>query len=859
MNVQDQDNHAITHDATALNDGPLSWHSVPRPRFAVPSPPQESGADTALTLEEQAETLRTAIGHHLRYTLAKYQEQATARNYYEALVLTLRNLLTDAWIRTQKGYYDRDVKRVYYLSAEFMIGRHLETVLVNLQMEEACRRALRELGLGLPDIAELEWDAGLGTGGLGRLAACLLDSMATLGIPAYGYGIRYEYGIFRQKIENGRQVETADNWLRYGNPWEIPRPEFIYPVRFYGRLHTSSDDHGRQRSELVDAQLVIAMAHDIPIPGYGNGVVNTLRLWAAKSSREFDLEYFNHGDYDRAVEDKNQTENISRVLYPRDDIIQGRELCLKQEYFLVSASLQDILRRYKYSHPTLDGLADKAAIQLNDTHPALAVPELMRLLTDQEGLPWDRAWALTRQCIGFTNHTLMPEALERWPVELLGHVLPRILQIIYEINERFLHEVATRYPGDLQRIRRLSLIEEGPEKQVRMANLAIVGSHAVNGVSRLHSQLLSQLAFPDFAEMYPARFSNKTNGITPRLWVKSANPGLAQLITRQLGEEWLTHLDELRRLEPLAQDPAFRREWAQVKRANKQRLAGSIVASQGIVVDPASLFDCQIKRIHEYKRQLLKVLHVIVQYNRLRENPDSESPRTVLFAGKAAPAYWMAKKIIHLIHAVAGVVNREAKLDGRLKVVFIPNYGVSTATLIIPAADLSEQISTAGSEASGTSNMKLSLNGALTIGTLDGANIEIRAAVGEEHFFHFGLTAEQVAERIRCGYQPVEFCRQNAELARAVEMIRSGYFSPEQPDVFQPIVDALLRPREPFMVLADFAAYSQCQNRVTRLYRDQESWLEKSILNVARMGYFSSDRTVREYAQDTWGINLEEP
>jgi starch phosphorylase len=856
MSVKDQPSTVPANGAAAVGEGPVSWHSFPRPWFGIPYPPDQPEPLSEPTVETQAAALRVAIRNHLRYTLAKYQARATPRNYYEALVLTLRNLLTDAWIQTQKDYYDRDAKRVYYLSAEYMIGRHLDTVLVNLQLEEACRLALSSLGTCLPDITEQEWDAGLGTGGLGRLAACLLDSMASLGVPAYGYGIRYEYGIFRQKIENGRQVETADNWLRYGNPWEIPRPEFIYPVRFYGRPHTYTDERGRTRTELLDSQLVIAMAHDIPIPGYGNGVVNTLRLWAAKSSREFDLEYFNDGDYNRAVEDKNRTENISRVLYPRDDIFPGRELRLKQEYFLVSASLQDILRRYQNCHNTLDALPQKAAIQLNDTHPALAIPELMRLLIDEHGLSWEQAWILSRASLGFTNHTLMPEALERWPVEVMGHVLPRILQIIFEINARFLVEVSARFPGDPERLRRMSLIEEGEEKRVRMANLAVVGSHAVNGVSGLHSQLLSQQAFRDFFELYPERFSNKTNGVTPRLWLGRANPALAQLLTRHLGDRWITHLEDLEALEPLADDAAFRREWAKVKRGNKQRLAGSIAAGQGIVLDCDSLFDCQIKRIHEYKRQLLNLLHVIVRYNQLRDGADAGLPRSVIFAGKAAPAYWMAKKIIHLIHAVAGVVNRDPKLAGRLKVVFVPNYGVSAAELIIPAADLSEQISTAGSEASGTSNMKLALNGALTVGTLDGANIEIRSAVGAENFFLFGLDTAQVQEHIRSGYKPRDYYLQNPALARALDMIRDGFFSPEQPDVFQPIVDALLRPGEPFMVLADFSSYVECQERIRALYAEPDAWARKSILNVARMGYFSSDRTIREYARDIWSVSV---
>lgn len=808
----------------------------------------------ARTFKERVAALHTSIRNHIRYTLAKGQASATRRNYYQALVYAIRNQLTDDWIDTHDSGYSKDVRRVYYISPEYMIGRHLETVMTNLVMEDVCRQAVQQFDLSLEEVVGLEWDAGLGAGGLGRLAACFLDSMATLGIPSYCYGIRYEYGIFFQKIDGGCQVETPDNWLRYGNPWEVPRPECLYPVRLYGRVCEHRGPDGRVRVELADPQLIMAMAYDIPVPGYDNGVVNTLRLWAAKSSREFDLDYFNHGDYGSAVEDKTRTECISHVLYPRDDIFQGRELRLKQEYFLVSASLQDVVHRYKKTHQTFDAFPEKAVVQLNDTHPSLAVPELMRILVDEEGLEWGKAWAITRATFAFTNHTLMPEALERWPVRMMGHVLPRILQIVCEINHRFLVEVAQRFPGDVGRLQRMSLIEEGEEKHVRMANLAIVGSHSVNGVSALHTRLLGERCFPDFWEAYPERFSNKTNGITPRLWLKKANPGLAQLISSRIGDSWVTNLDELERLVPLATAPDFRAAWAAVKHANKKVLAAFLEAKLGVGVNTNSLFDSQVKRIHEYKRQLLSLLHAVVLYNRLKDGTGQGLPRTILYAGKAAPAYWMAKNIIHLINAVGDKVNSDPSVGDRLKVIFIPNYSVSLAEAVIPATELSEQISTAGSEASGTSNMKLAINGALTIGTLDGANIEIREAVGAENFFLFGLNAAEVEERKRLGYQPSDYYYYNVELKRAVDMIRDGYFSPERRDAFHPIVDALLRPDDPFFVLADFESYFACQQRVEKAYRDPDWWARCSILNTAKMSRFSSDNTVRAYAEEIWKV-----
>jgi starch phosphorylase len=806
-------------------------------------------------LGKDVPALKRSILDHLRYTLAKDQYTATTRDYYQALVHSVRDRLIDGWIRTQQQYYDVDAKRVYYLSIEFLLGRLLNDSLINLRLDATCRQALSELGLDLDDLCELEWDAGLGNGGLGRLAACFLDSMATLGLAGYGYGIRYEYGMFFQRIENGAQVEVPDNWLRYGNPWEVARPEYLFPVRFCGQVYEHVDASGRLRPEWLHTELVMAMACDIPVPGYGNNVVNTLRLWTAKSSREFDLSYFNHGDYIRALQEKDLTENISRVLYPSDEVASGQELRLKQEYFLVSATLQDILRRYRKEHKDFEALSDKVAIQLNDTHPALAIPELMRLLVDREGLAWEDAWSVAVKTFGYTNHTIMAEALERWPVHLLGRVLPRHLQIIYEINRRFLDDVARRYPGDVDRLRRVSLIEEGPEQRVRMANLAIVGSHAINGVSALHSDILRERTFHDFFELFPERFSNKTNGITPRRWLRKANPGLAGLITKAIGDRWITDLERLVELVPLAEDGEFRSAWARVKRDNKERLAQVIDTEKGVRVPTDALFDCQVKRIHEYKRQLLNVLRVIVAYHRIKDRlADRGVPRTVVFGGKAAPGYFLAKCIIQLINGVAHVVNHDPEVGDRLKVVFLPNYRVSQAEVIIPAADLSEQISTAGTEASGTSNMKFALNGALTIGTLDGANIEIREAVGDDNIFLFGLATPEVEELRRKGYRPREYYKSQPELRRALDTIRDGTFSHGDRGLFQPILESLLDGGDRYLVLADFASYLACQERVAALYQDQDAWTRQAILNVAHMGRFSSDRVIRQYGHEIWGV-----
>ncbi len=811
------------------------------------------GALLADVLTSDVEGLKRAFAHHLEHSLAKDTFSATRLDFYKSLALTVRDRLVERWIATQEEYYRHDVKRVYYLSLEFLMGRALGNNVINLGLANRARQTVRDLGLDFDELEQLEEDAGLGNGGLGRLAACFLDSMATLELPGYGYGIRYEYGIFFQRIVDGEQVEAPDNWLRYEYPWDIARPEYLYPVRFYGHVNESRDGAGRMQYDWVEGQFVMAMAYDTPIPGYCNNTVNTLRLWTAKSSREFDLSCFNNGDYLRAVEDKRQSELISTVLYPNDQFFVGAELRLKQEYFLVSATLQDVLRRYKKAHVSFEPFPDKVALQLNDTHPALAVAELMRLLVDEEGLGWDEAWEITVASCGYTNHTVLPEALERWPVSLVGDVLPRLLQVIFEINKRFLDAVATRFPRDADRLRRMSLIEEGADKKVRMAHLAIVGSHAVNGVAALHTHLLKRDVFRDFYELYPERFHNKTNGITQRRWLRKCNPGLAAVITEAIGGGWLTNLDELKTLRGFAEDEQFRSCWRAVKLANKQRLADLIARENGVTVDPASMFDCQVKRMHEYKRQLLNVLHTVALYHYLVDHQDADVvPRTVIFSGKAAPGYAVAKRIIKLIHSVGDVVNSDSRTRGRLKVVFLANYSVSLAEMIVPAADLSEQISTAGMEASGTGNMKLALNGALTIGTLDGANIEIREEVGAEDVFIFGLTAEEVATKRASDYNPRALYENDPTLRRVLDAIAGGAFSSGARDLFASLVASLLD-HDHYMLLADFADYVRCQQAVAQLYRRPEDWSRKSIRNVAGMGKFSSDRTIREYATQIWG------
>ncbi len=801
-----------------------------------------------------ADAVIRSFRHHLRFSRARHWDAAMPYDQYWSLARAVRDQIVDRMIATQTVYHQRDVKRVYYLSMEYLLGRQLRANLVNLGLFDAVARGLAAIGVDIDLLCEMEPDAGLGNGGLGRLAACFMDSLATLEFPAYGYGIRYEFGIFDQDIVDGWQVERPDYWLRFGSPWELARPEFATPVRLFGRVEPRVDSEGRFRPAWVDCQTVMAVPYDMPMVGYGCNTVNLLRLWAARASEAFDLAAFSRGGYVEAVRHQAQSETISKVLYPPDQHPAGRELRLTQQYFFVAASLSDIIRRYERNHRTLDGLPNKAAVQLNDTHPSLAVAELMRILVDDRGLEWEHAWELTVATLGYTNHTLMPEALEKWPLDLLGRILPRHLEIIFEINRRFLEQVQARWPGDGERRARLSLIEEHPQRCVRMANLAIVGSHAVNGVAELHSNLIRTRLVPDFAELWPQRFSNKTNGVTPRRWIAACNPELAAIITRRIGGDWLRDLTELRRLEPLADDAEFRADVARVKRANKQRLADFLRRRHGLRVSTDALFDVQVKRLHEYKRQLLNLLHVVIRYHRIVQGRAADlPPRVVLFGAKAAPAYWRAKLIIKLINDVAKTVNHDPRVGDRLRVFFVPNYRVSLAELIIPAADLSEQISTAGTEASGTGNMKFAMNGALTIGTLDGANIEIREAVGPENFFLFGLTEEQVA-RHRGHHAPWQIYTDSAEVRTALDAIAHGHFSPDAPDRFRPVFDWLTREGDPYMLLADIDAYLAAQHDADTVWRQPAEWTRRAILNIARVGRFSSDRTIAEYAAEIWGL-----
>ncbi len=799
--------------------------------------------------------IRIDIQKHIQFTQGNDPDLADRRQIFLGLCSAVRDRLVERWLRTQRACYELLAKRVYYLSLEFLPGRFLRNYLTSLQMEEEAQEALHSLGYDLEDIEEEEWDAGLGNGGLGRLASCFLDSMATLQLPAYGYGIRYDYGIFFQHIVNGYQQEQSDNWMREGTPWEIQRPEVLYPVHYYGRSESYRDAQGRARRRWVETESVLAMASDFLVPGYGGEYVTNMRLWVAKSSREFNLQEFNQGDYVGAVEAKVLSENISKVLYPSDEMAQGRELRLKQQYFFVSATLQDILRKFKKQHREWTGFPEAVAIQLNDTHPTIAIPELMRQLLDEEGLGWDDAWSISRRTFAYTNHTVLPEALETWPVEVLGRLLPRHLEIIYEINERFLEEVRNDYPRDHELPARVSLIQEGPVRRIRMAHLAVVGGHAVNGVAKLHSRILREQLFRDFDRIFPGRFRNVTNGVTPRRWLVQANPALSKLITSAIGPEWVNDLQRLRRLEPLAEDLEFRKSWKETKRENKKRLARYVLRKMGLGVNPDTLFDVQVKRIHEYKRQLLNILHTVALYRRIKSNPDYVAPaRTVFIGGKAAPAYTQAKLSIKLVNAVAGVVNNDPDIRGRLRVIFLPNYCISQAEKVIPAADLSEQISTAGMEASGTGNMKFALNGALTIGTLDGANIEIMEEVGRDNIFIFGLNAEEVVLLRSGGYAPRALYEADPELRGTLDLIREGFFSPEEPRLFQPLVQALLDQGDYFLVLADFRAYLEAQERVGAVYADHEEWARRSILNTARTGFFSSDRSILEYADEIWNV-----
>lgn len=800
-----------------------------------------------------------ALQNHLIFSSFKTSIVATPRDWYNTASYTVRDHVVERWVKTAESYYRDDPKRVYYLSLEFLIGRMLTNAALNLGINEELRDGLAVLGRDLENAVEMETDAALGNGGLGRLAACFLDSMATMDIPAAGYGIRYEYGMFRQSIEHGQQIENPDNWLRYGNVWEFQRPEATYIIKFYGHVVKYPTDHGEE-SHWVDAEHVVAMAYDVPVPGYGTDTVNNLRLWSAKATREFDLRHFNDGNYEKAVEERNDTENISKVLYPNDASAVGKELRLKQQYFFVSASVQDILRRYLSVHEIKtqadwDQLPDKIVIQLNDTHPAIAVPEMMYQLVDNHHLPWAKAWELVVKIFAYTNHTLMPEALETWSVDLFGRLLPRHLEIIYQINHEFLSMVKLQFPGDGDLLTRVSIIDETHGRRVRMAHLAVVGSHTVNGVAALHSQLLKETLFADFNRIYPGKLTNVTNGITPRRWLNQANPLLSRLIEQAIGTDFIKDLTQLKKLTPLADDADFRKAFARVKHANKVRLAEKIEKLTGVKVNTNSLFDVQIKRIHEYKRQLLNVLHVITLYNRIRAGGNGRiTPRTIIFGGKAAPGYWIAKQIVRLINDVAEIVNNDLAVGNKLKVVYYPNYEVSAAEILFPGSDLSEQISTAGTEASGTGNMKMALNGALTIGTLDGANVEIKEEVGDENIFIFGLTTQQVAETKARGYNPRDYYDNNPELKQVLDMIGSGYFSVDEPDRYQSIVNNLLN-NDQYLLLADYASYIETQDRVAKLYHNQEEWTRMAILNVANMAKFSSDRAIGDYAKNIWHVS----
>ncbi|KAK7835928.1 hypothetical protein U0070_004019 [Myodes glareolus] len=866
---------------------------------------------------ENVAELKKGFNRHLHFTLVKDRNVATPRDYFFALAHTVRDHLVGRWIRTQQYYYDKCPKvpgggrlpslhtlsssrqrgpdltspaalchpfhcavrsgdplvarRVYYLSLEFYMGRTLQNTMINLGLQNACDEAIYQLGLDMEELEEIEEDAGLGNGGLGRLAACFLDSMATLGLAAYGYGIRYEYGIFNQKIRDGWQVEEADDWLRHGNPWEKARPEFMLPVHFYGRV-----EHTETGTKWVDTQVVLALPYDTPVPGYMNNTVNTMRLWSARAPNDFNLQdcaygrvsaffvypAFNVGDYIQAVLDRNLAENISRVLYPNDNFFEGKELRLKQEYFVVAATLQDVIRRFKASKfgskdgvgTVFDAFPDQVAIQLNDTHPALAIPELMRIFVDIEKLPWSKAWEITKKTFAYTNHTVLPEALERWPVELVEKLLPRHLQIIYEINQKHLDRIVALFPKDIDRMRRMSLIEEDGGKRINMAHLCIVGCHAVNGVAKIHSDIVKTQVFKDFSELEPDKFQNKTNGITPRRWLLLCNPGLADLIAEKIGEDYVKDLSQLTKLHSFVSDDIFLREIAKVKQENKMKFSQFLENEYKVKINPSSMFDVHVKRIHEYKRQLLNCLHVITMYNRIKKDPKKVFvPRTVIIGGKAAPGYHMAKMIIKLITSVAEVVNNDPVVGSKLKVIFLENYRVSLAEKVIPATDLSEQISTAGTEASGTGNMKFMLNGALTIGTMDGANVEMAEEAGEENLFIFGMRVDDVAALDKKGYEAKEYYEALPELKLAIDQIDNGFFSPAHPELFKDIVNMLFY-HDRFKVFADYEAYVKCQEKVSQLYMNQKAWNTMVLKNIAASGKFSSDRTIKEYAKDIWNM-----
>lgn len=800
------------------------------------------------------ETLKRAFLDNLFYIQAKFPKISTQNDYYMALAYTVRDRLLHRWLNTTQTYLEKSPRTVAYLSAEFLLGPHLGNNLINLGLYNVLKQAIEELGLNFSDLLEQEEEPGLGNGGLGRLAACYIDSLATLEIPAIGYGIRYEYGIFDQDIKDGWQVEVTDKWLRYGNPWEIVRPEDALEVKLEGRTEAYIDKQGCYQNRWVPYKVVKGVPYDTPILGFQANTVNTLRLWKAEAPESFNFEAFNKGDYLGAVREKSECENITKILYPNDDSAQGKQLRLEQQYFFVSCSLQDLIRIMKMQNLALERFHEHYAIQLNDTHPTVAVAELMRLLLDEHGLEWEKAWEITTKTFAFTNHTLLPEALERWPLAMFGSLLPRHLELIYEINRRFLDEVRIKFPDEGDRLRRMSIIDENGERYVRMAYLACVGSHTINGVAALHSDLLKQTTLRDFYEMYPEKFTNVTNGVTPRRFMVLSNPRLTNLITSKIGDGWIKNLEELRKLESFVQDADFRNEFRQVKQAVKQDLANYIETNYSVEIDPNSLFDIQVKRIHEYKRQHLNALFIITLYNRIKANPNIDiTPRTFLFGGKSAPGYFTAKLIIKLINSIADVVNNDPDMQGRLKVLFLKDYNVKFAQRVYPAADLSEQISTAGKEASGTGNMKFSMNGALTIGTLDGANVEIREAVGADNFFLFGLTASEVAAKKAAGYNPWDNYNNNTELKLVIDRLSSGFFSHGDPNLFKPLLDSLLY-HDDYLLLTDYQAYVECQDRVSQAYRDVDQWTHRSILNVARMGYFSSDRSIQEYLQNIWKV-----
>jgi len=800
------------------------------------------------------EALKHAILDNLFYLVGVSQETASDQEFFTAVAYTVRDRILARWFSTWERYKQHDVRVVCYLSAEFLMGPYLANNLLNLQLEAPVRQAVAELGRDLDRIVEEEREPGLGNGGLGRLAACYLDSMATEGVPAIGYGIRYEFGIFQQKIQDGWQVELTDYWLRYGNPWEIRRPHEAVNVGFGGHTEGWSDSTGKYKVRWVPAHPVRGIPYDTAILGYRSGIANDLRLWRSESTESFYFDRFNSGDYQGAVAGKVFAENISKVLYPNDEEIQGKELRLQQQYFFTSCAIQDMIRLHLRVGRPIESFHEKWAIQLNDTHPSIGVAELMRLLVDEHDLVWEKAWEITSHTFSYTNHTLLPEALERWPLPMFASLLPRHIEIIYEINARFLDLVRKHFDGDRERVSRMSIIDEQGEKHVRMANLACVGSHRVNGVAALHTELLKKDVLRDFYELWPEKFINVTNGVTPRRWLAVSNPEQSALMTRSIGDTWIGDLDELKRLEAFVEDAAFRADWRKVQHDVKARLARYILEETGVSVDPSSMFDAQVKRIHEYKRQHLNVLHILTLYFRLKQNPSLEmTPRTFLFGGKAAPGYFMAKLIIKLINSVGEIINNDQDVKHRLKVVFLPNYNVTFGQKVYPAADLSEQISTAGKEASGTGNMKFAMNGALTIGTLDGANIEIRDAVGHENFFLFGLTADQVSSQLSEGYHPRAIYESNPFLREIIDALASGRFSHGDGSLFRPLLEQLLN-HDPYLLFADYQSYIDCQDQVSKTYRDQEKWSRMAILNAARMGQFSSDRSIRDYAQNIWRI-----